>query len=346
MFISQNQRTAKLLTITVRLEGDKRPASYARSVPLPKFYDKQRLVTLCMSVITKENAAKKSINQNAVVTNLGVSAGNFVSHNSGSSSKIDRFFSKPLTEGNLTEDADDKTESIDEEEPVSLLEKEGHSAEVISLFGISSDQLSEGNSESSLPEPEGNQTTIINLAENLPHQEEGDPLVIREDPSSKKKKGFFASRSVKKPETKMSQPEAGNEEKFPFFCVNEIFPDLDHVDSETLTLLPLEIQRKVRQEMELRKGCKSQGGEFVDCDTCGKTILREEVAEHHDYHIAMELQKEMSLEASTSSAASNFTAQEASTRPAKRAYKESKAKTSARNSKRSRTIESFFTKTH
>lgn len=300
-----------------------------------------------MSVITKENNAKMSNNRTPTVTNLGVSAGNFVSHNSGSNSKIDRFFSRPLAEENFAEEVNEEVELIDEEEEeereaVPFVEKEESSSETATLSEISPDQVSEENSRISFPEPERNEATV-DFIENIDDQEKEKPSETSEKPNSKKKLGFFASRSVKKTETKALEPETGKKESFPFFCVHEIFPDLDQVDSETLTLLPLEIQRMVRQEMELKKGSKSPSGDFINCDTCGKVLLREEVAEHRDYHVAMELQKEMSLEASTSSAIPSSTGRVVPSKPTKRPYR-SKAKANATNSKRSRTIESFFTK--
>ena len=348
IFSVQNQRRPKLLTLTVRLEGDKRPASYARSIPLPRSYDKQRLVTLCKSIITKENAAKMPNNRCPVVTNLGVSASNFISQNSSANSKIDRFFSRPMTEENFSEDVQEKTQLIDEEDV--QVSEDNSAISPFQIFeensAISSVGMSEENSFNSFVEAEGNQIATANFTGILDDQRSDEKSSgITEEPNSKKKLGFFASRNVKKIESKTPELKADNKEQFPSFCVHEIFPDLDHVDSETLTLLPLEIQRKVRQEIEWKKGSKGQGGDFVDCDTCGQTLLREEVAEHRDYHLAMELQKEMSLEASTSSAVPNPAVKVAASKSTKRPHKESKAKGNAKSSKRSRTIESFFTKT-
>lgn len=319
-----NERTAKLLTVTVRLEGDNRPSSYARSIALPATYDQARMVTLCMSAISKENAAKSQNHREAVVTSLGVSASKFVSSNQ-TNRKIDRFFSRP-----------NKTD-----EEIELPDESDIGQEVKHEATCSTTHISTDDGEKLA----GNVIVVSPDVLSEEHLEENAPK-ITEDPKLKKKLGFFASRSVKKPETA-----AEKQEQFPSICISEIFPDLNDVDSETLILLPLEIQRKVRQEIELMKGgeVKGQTEDFVDCNTCGKTLLKEEIEEHRDYHLAMDLQKEISLEAASTSSTTSSTSSNLkvpSSKSNKRSFRQSKDKTSASNqrSKRSRTIESFFAK--
>ena len=77
-FQLQNQRTAKLLTVTVRLDGDIRPSSYTRSLALPSSYDKELMTSLCLAVMNKENSSKQPNTWNPMVVCLGVSASKFV----------------------------------------------------------------------------------------------------------------------------------------------------------------------------------------------------------------------------------------------------------------------------
>jgi len=118
------------------------------------------------------------------------------------------------------------------------------------------------------------------------------------------------------------------------FSIQELFPNLNEVDEETIAIFPLHVQRKIQQAL---KDNNLESGKLVTCDKCEKQFLAEELNEHKDFHLAFELQNEIFTQPSTSKTALVA----ATTKPIKRPIKESK-KTLNKDSKRSRTIDSFF----
>ena len=312
-----NQRRAQLLTLTVRLEGDIRPSSYTRSISLSATYDKSRMARDCLAVMSRENPSKQPNVWNPVVTSVGVSASKFVDLVAGNT-KIDRFFAKrkddipvdPSPDEELV--LDDDNESTNEDEDIPLVSAE------------------EDSQDAPLPKE-----VVVEKVADVP-----------------KKTGFFASRIVqKKLEQIRQEPVASTSSntKPTSTMVNELFPDLDKVDMDTLALLPLDIQREVRVALSARGASTSEDvGRLVVCDTCGKKLLKEEEEEHKDYHLALQLQKEMSgqLQSTSSSSSSGAASTKgkaiSSSKSTKRPKSQKSKKTDNLDSKRTRTIETFF----
>jgi hypothetical protein len=173
------------------------------------------------------------------------------------------------------------------------------------------------------------------------------PSLNQENRGIANKSGFFASRSLKK-STPIQMPiKEFTSEPVPeivasqeSFSIEELFPDLNEVDMETLALLPLHLQRQVLQAIEARKG-SDETDKLVVCDKCKKQLLREEIEEHKDFHLASELQKEFSVQPSASGSLSvNMKGQAVAKKSSKRPLKNQK--NIAKDTKRSRTIDSFF----
>ena len=133
----------------------------------------------------------------------------------------------------------------------------------------------------------------------------------------------------------MEESSSSNAESF---SIEELFPDLSQVDPEVFEMLPITMQRQVRQAMaDNLKEHPINNTELVVCDKCEKRFLKEEMDEHNDYHLAVDLQNEISSQPSTSTLKSTSTT---TAKPTKRPMKESKKKVS--KEKRSRTIDTFF----
>ena len=177
-----------------------------------------------------------------------------------------------------------------------------------------------------------------------------------------KKTGFFARRAIqnkqKEPEPTASKDEepstSGAQQESSSFSVKELFPDLEKVDQETLGLLPIHLQREVRRAIENHRVVQetdsesSQSCSWSICGTCGKKLMEEELEEHKDYHMALELQKEFSALPTSVGAAPKLTSGAASSvksKSIKRPLKDSKKKASDKDSKKIRTIETFFRNT-
>ena len=117
------------------------------------------------------------------------------------------------------------------------------------------------------------------------------------------------------------------------FSIQELFPNLNEVDEDTIALFPLQIQRKIQQALKEKN---LVNGKLVTCDKCENQFLAEELDEHKDFHLAEELQNEILTQPSTSKPIPATSAKSIN-----RPIKESKKKLS-KDSKRSRTIDSFF----
>lgn len=346
-----NCRLAKLLTVTVRLEGDIRPYSYTRSIPLHSSYDKIRMAKSCLAVVMKENPCKQG---NAkipwVVTCLGVSASKFVDQLE-SSSRIDHFFAaKQSTILNP------EKEKRVEEEP--LHRKDGlydlHADQEDEEFGMEEiDKIPTETNAVNIIEPEYHMAQISALSNEIFQENKekasgaSSPCLNRENNDSVKKTGFFASRSLKKcvpihqsSEESIAQSSQVNPVNQTTFSVEEIFPDLNQVDMETLALLPPHLRRQVLQAIQSKQGNEGTA-KFVVCDKCKEEFLKEEIEEHNDFHVAAELQREFSLQPSTSSSSfNNLEGAKVVKKSSKRPLKNQKNAT--KDTKRSRTIESFF----
>lgn len=314
-----------MLTLTVRLDGDIRPYSYTRSLPLSSSYDKTRMARDCLAVMAKENPSKHSEVWDPVVTCMGVSASKFVEL-TGSNAKIDSFFTKVSSTADAGEFDSPPSESNDAED---------HLEEELGLTDVQEDSQ------------EPPEETPVVIPASIPRH---SPLSKKPDEAEPPKRmGFFASRAIQKKEAKPAEekPSTSSSTVSESFSVKELFPDLDHVDMETLKLLPLHLQREIRQAMDSRgttpKASDDGDNGWEKCESCGLKLLKEEVAEHKDYHLAVELQKEISVPAPSSSNVSEKNKSVAKPgKPAKRPLKETKKKASSKDSKRSRTIETFF----
>lgn len=321
-----NQRQAKLLSLSVRLDGDIRPSSYSRSLPLSASYDKSRMARDCLSIMIRENPCKQPNVWNPVVTSIGVSASKFVELNA-KATRIDSFFTKrtedppidrPSPDEEFVEEESDGNEDLERHFPVSEVEEDSQEAP----------------------------PSVVN-------EEIEEPPKVTEAP--KKPGGFFASRAMQKKKEAVEEEPApstsGNSTAAvaPSSIVNELFPDLDQVDMDTLALLPPDLQREVRQALSARGTAAKDASGLVACDICGKSLLKEEVDEHKDYHVALKLQKEMSGSAQASSTSSGVTAGikgksiSGGAKTTKRTKSQSSKKSAGNSdSKRTRTIETFF----
>lgn len=308
-----------------------------------------RMANACLAVISKENPCFKQGNTRVpvVVTCLGVSASKFVDQLENNS-RIDRFFvtknsaetnkeKEPYAEQEALHENDELNENSTDQE-----DEENEFVETERILDIEEESITapEPNTTDSASECTEAESVSVN------REMSSMPISNQENCGIVKKTGFFASRCLDKntpiQSAKESVPEpaalkiVGLQESF---SVEELFPDLNQVDMETLALLPLHLQRQVLQAIEARKG--SYGNDkFVVCDKCKQQFLREEIEEHKDFHLASELQKEFSAQPSTSSLANNSKVQTAEKKSSKRPLKNQKK--AAKDTKRSRTIDSFF----
>nr|CAG4642093.1 EOG090X0EZJ [Eurycercus lamellatus] len=294
-----------------------------------------KLACACFTVMSKENPSKQPNVWNPVITSLGVSASNFVDEKTSSKNKIDRFFTK--RNGGS---ADNKCESPEspQDDPECEEENDDHFLSVVESDKISERKEDDTNND----EPNYEEiSTIVMVEDRLPTLKENETERIVNNPieAPKKTGGFFANRVVKKNLIPNVEPISESEG----FVIEEIFPNLDEVDMDTLGLLPLAFQRKIRKAMDARGGaCYVNADSLTTCEKCSKELFKEEIEEHKDYHLALELQKEVSPMPSTSSSASMSTMKkESSAKSVKRPLKDQKKKTE-NNSKRTRTIETFF----
>ncbi|KAI9560794.1 hypothetical protein GHT06_011746 [Daphnia sinensis] len=350
-----NCRLAKLLTVTVRLEGDIRPYSYTRSLPLHSSYDKTRMAKSCLAVVMKENPCKQGNSKTPwVVTCLGVSASKFVDQLE-SSSRIDRFFTQSKASKQSTIPNTENEESVDEE-PLHRKDElyDLHADQEEEEFGMTEiDNIPTETNASNIIAPESHVGQISDLSKEIFQENKekssgaSSPCRSREKNENVKKTGFFASRSLKKcvpiphsSEESIAQSSQVNPVNQTTFSIEEIFPDLNQVDMETLALLPPHLRRQVLQAIQSKQGNEGTD-EFVVCDKCKEQFLKEEIGEHNDFHVAAELQKEFSLQPSTSrSSVNNLEGSKVVKNSSKRPLKNQKNAT--KDTKRSRTIESFF----
>ena len=146
--------------------------------------------------------------------------------------------------------------------------------------------------------------------------------------------GFFAKRRVDGEKKPMEPAQSSGH-----VDINELFPDLDDLDLDTLALLPLDIQHRVKREVELRTGLAGNDPRTA-CQKCGRVLWSSELQEHEDYHLAVELQNEMS-QASGSAAVVEPAAPvtPAKTKATKRSLKDKRV---VGQEKKYKTIDSFF----
>ena len=311
------------------------------------------MANACLAVMGKENPCIKQANTRipVVVTCLGVSAGKFVDQLENHS-RIDRFFvtkQSALTgkgkescatgQGSMHENNEINENDTDQEvEENELVETELEETKGISEIEEENTTEPERNTANSAPEcPE---PVSVNREISLPSLNQKNRGIAN-------KSGFFASRSLKKSTSIQMPIKESTSEPVPeivasqeSFSIEELFPDLNEVDMETLALLPLHLQRQVLQAIEARKG-SDETDKLVVCDKCKKQLLREEIEEHKDFHLASELQKEFSVQPSASGSLSvNMKGQAVAKKSSKRPLKNQK--NIAKDTKRSRTIDSFF----
>ncbi len=144
-------------------------------------------------------------------------------------------------------------------------------------------------------------------------------------------KGASAAASAAAARKEKSQEEE-EEEKEEDVDVEELVPSLEAFDEAILQLLPVRVKRKALERLEmLRRGAaeaeptsakasKGQSGcvgqeeepspgpssaarEEVECDKCGKLVSPFDLPEHLDFHVAKELQAEMSRQERAEAAA-------------------------------------------
>lgn len=314
----------------------------------------------CLAVMSKENPSKQPNIWSPVVTCLGVSASKFVDQIE-SKTKIDRFFFiKPTSqskEEKYREESPEKlkindelhysTSDHEEEE-----EEDGTHSEEALLEDHAQERVADEESRPILiPENE----CILSLKKSGERNNESEDS-NRNNINIPKRTGFFASRNLKtgtsllqpKPQetqhsiTSAKEAEKASLDQDSFFSIEELFPDLDRVDMETVAVLPVSLRRQVLQKLEALVGQK-QNDNLVTCEKCEKQLLPEEVEEHRDFHVAKELQEEFSSQPSTSRNSNLLPSksQPITKKSTKRSLKDPK-KTTNKDSKRSRTIDSFF----
>jgi len=317
----------------------------------------------CLTIMSKENPSKQSNIWNPVVTCIGVSASKFVEMGAGgaSNSKIDRFFTKKRPETLEVEESDsDKDQLIsplDETEDRTIpVQDESTQEEVVPpekeepKVGVAPKKTGFFARRAIPVQDESTQEEVVPPEKEEPKVEEAS-----------KKTGFFARRAIqnkqKEPEltaSKDEEPSTSGAQESSSFSVKELFPDLEKVDQETLGLLPIHLQREVRRAIENHRVVQetdsesSQSCSWSICGTCGKKLMEEELEEHKDYHMALELQKEFSALPTSVGAAPKLTSGAASSvksKSIKRPLKDSKKKASDKDSKKIRTIETFFRNT-
>lgn len=304
----------------------------------------------CLAVMNKENPSKQSNVWSPVVTCIGVSASKFLDQ-VVSNSKIDRFFfTKPPSgkgkeagvELELDEENDDSSDSSSQSE---LVEDEIPDSEQAQRVNVPDENVLETEPQTLFVEEIDSPDFRLNSRDEKHDEIQQFDHEKRENP---KRTGFFASRNLKKdlseqtiPPELTKQPAEQTLSNPDCLSIEEIFPDIDQIDMETVALLPLNLRRQILQKIEARKGENGKDN-FVVCEKCNKQLLAEEAEEHKDFHLATELQEELSSQPSTSKNSVLLKSQTAVKKPStKRSLKDQK-KTS-KDCKRSRTIESFFT---
>ncbi len=151
-------------------------------------------------------------------------------------------------------------------------------------------------------------------------------------------------------ESEESEKEEDNEE---LVSVEELVPTLEGYDESILELLPSKIRTEVSKRVErLRNEAAGEGTssssnvaaeERVGCEKCGKMVSPFELPEHLDFHMARELQVELSREVAR--AAPVAAAARTSSTPTKAGKrKKNRIHVDSRGSKKQRNIASFFKK--
>ena len=291
----------------------------------------------CIAVMSKENPCKQSNVWDPVVTCIGVSASKF-SDQLDTKSRIDRFFTKQSCLPEIMRKGTEIDPDMLDENDEDILDEVNSDQEDAEEDLAKSDGI---------PSPEP--AIVANAEEN--------PVILQESLNNvascevPKKAGFFATRNLKKAieeksvkepvQPSLPQPTVSSHQSF---SVSELFPDLNQVDMETVALLPLNLRRQVLQAIKEREGYDGHDT-FDVCEKCGKQLLKEEMEEHKDFHLASELQKELTSFAQPSASASTIVNPKVQTNvkktSSKRPLKEKK-KATVKDSKRSRTIDSFF----
>lgn len=307
--------------------------------------------------MSKENSSKQSNVWSPVVTCIGVSASKFVGQ-TDSSSKIDRYFttkksallSAKETKGKGKEDIG-ASNGIDEDHFI-VSDQEDEENEL---------ELHDQQQSEEIPQLSNALEVILTC----PESQDGEPSVTEASESAKcstsadqegslnaKKTGFFANRNLKKvispienqPETKIGHSDPVPQSSSSF-SIDELFPDLENIDMDTVALLPIHLRREILQKIEnanrtCAEATQNVTENLIVCEKCNKSLLAEELAEHKDYHMAFDLQNEFTSQPSTSNALTAIKHQPATKKSSKRSLKDKKK--SNMDSKRSRTIDSFF----
>lgn len=130
---------------------------------------------------------------------------------------------------------------------------------------------------------------------------------------------------------KLANSNFSNEKPSCSVSVNELFPDLDNVDTSVVEMLPIGIKDKVYEVLKKRKKLESDendieiipevtpsttedhsqltqnvissvsnGEKYTFCRECNRKILSVNFTEHSDYHFAMELRKQQMMEVKSS----------------------------------------------
>lgn len=100
--------------------------------------------------------------------------------------------------------------------------------------------------------------------------------------SSENIKRFFST----KPQS-LTKPEQSE------VSVEELVPSLDAFDESIIPSLPLHIQQKVKDRLEMLREEARQSVEMVQCDQCPQLVSPFELPEHLDFHFAQKIQSEM-----------------------------------------------------
>lgn len=130
----------------------------------------------------------------------------------------------------------------------------------------------------------------------------------------------------------LTRPNFSYEKPLCSVSVNELFPDLDNVDSSVVEMLPISMKEKVYEALKNRTkentdengiaiisevtppstsenrsqqtqniiSSVANGEKYTFCRECNRKILSVNFTEHGDYHYAMELRKQQIMEAKSS----------------------------------------------
>ena len=293
------------MILTVRQDRDERPYSYSRSVPLST-YDHCKMASTCLDLMIKKNSSKQI--WVPPVTCIGIAATKFEDDEIAMQSKIDHFFHKR------------ETLLHDEKSELPLMESVNEAG--CSQPANYSPVKESSDYTASIDEPADLQektSTVIPTAVSIV-----DPIG---------KKGFFARHRLIK-----TLSEAHN-------TLHETTvadsTSLHKDDSETESVeFPPNLDTLFDKSDPQRCEYANVTNQMHTCSKCGQNLLFDEVQEHDDYHLALELQQE--TVPSTSHCANTQDFPTASTKANPKRIRNNKHDKSTVRDKRCRTIDSFF----